>query len=64
MRGACYRILVNARLRCEEAGDEIHLVAGSFLHLQLMGLFWPLAGVAVACATARSLVMAATADGR
>ncbi|MGH2602934.1 MAG: hypothetical protein ACRDJ9_26550, partial [Dehalococcoidia bacterium] len=24
-----------------------NLVAGSFLHLQLMGLFWPLAGVAV-----------------
>jgi O-antigen ligase len=41
-----------------------NLVAGSFLHLQLMGLFWPLAGVAAACAASRGPAPAVTADGR
>jgi hypothetical protein len=39
-----------------------NLVAGSFLHLQLMGLFWPLAGVTVACAAVRGSAAAVT-DG-
>ncbi|MGE3600663.1 MAG: O-antigen ligase family protein [Dehalococcoidia bacterium] len=41
-----------------------NLVAGSFLHLQLMGLFWPLAGVAAACAVGRRSTTAVTARDR